>query len=320
MQAVIVNASAPLSMGEVPNPVVGPTDVLIDVKAAGLNRADLMQRAGLYPPPPGASDILGLEVAGIVVEVGSDVTEWAIGDRVCALLGGGGYAELAVAEAGSIFPIPDAMDFASAACLPEAMMTVWANVFLRSALQPGEALLVHGGTSGIGVMALQMARAAQAGPIFATAGSDEKTAVCAELGATHAINYRTHDFVEVVTANGGADVVLDMVGGDYIRRNIEVAKLNGRICNIAYQDGFEATVNFGPVLMKRLVLTATTLRARTAAEKRAIRDAVESQFWGEVATGAISPVLDTALPMAEAEQAHQRLEAGGHIGKIVLTR
>ena len=320
MQAVIVNADAPLTLGDVPDPVVGPTDVLIEVKAAGLNRADLMQRAGLYPPPPGASEILGLEVAGTVAAIGSEVDEWTVGDRVCALLGGGGYAEFATAEAGSVFPIPDGMGFSDAACLPEAMMTVWANVFMRSALEPGESLLVHGGTSGIGVMAIQMARSAGTGTIFATAGSDEKTDMCIELGAAHAINYRTQDFVEVTVANGGADVILDMVGGDYIQRNIEAANLNGRICNIAYQNGFEATVNFGPVLMKRLVLTATTLRARTAQEKRAIRDAVQSRFWDDVGSGAIRPVLDTALPMDQAEQAHQQLETGGHIGKIVLTR
>jgi putative PIG3 family NAD(P)H quinone oxidoreductase len=320
MQAVIVNANAPLTLGDVADPVVGDTDVLIEVKAAGLNRADLMQRAGLYPPPPGVSETLGLEVAGVVAAVGSAVNEWSVGDRVCALLGGGGYAEFAVAEAGSIFPIPTDMDFANAACLPEAMMTVWANVFMRGVLQAGDSFLVHGGTSGIGVMAIQMARSIGASTIFSTAGSDEKTAVCINLGATHGINYRTDDFVEVVQVNGGADVILDMVGGDYIQRNIDAANLNGRICNIAFQDGFEASINFGPVMMKRLILTATTLRARTAGEKRAIRDAVQSQFWGDVASGAIRPVLDTALPMEQAEQAHQLLEAGGHVGKIVLTR
>ena len=320
MQAVIVSDNSPLTLGTVGDPNVGDTDVLIEVKAAGLNRADLMQRAGLYPPPPGASDILGLEVAGVVVEVGSAVDEWLVGDRVCALLTGGGYADLAVAEAGSVFPIPTDMGFAEAACLPEAMMTVWANVFMRGVLQSGESFLVHGGTSGIGVMALQMARSIDAGTIFATAGSDEKTAVCRDLGATHGINYRTNDFVAVVQANGGADVILDMIGGDYIQRNIEAANLNGRICNIAFQDGFEANVNFGPVLVKRLILTATTLRARTSGEKRAIRDAVQSQLWDDVTSGAIRPVLDTAFPMEQAEQAHQRLETGGHIGKIVLTR
>jgi len=320
MQAVVGEPGKPLVLGDAVAPVVGSTDVLIDVKAAGLNRADLMQRAGLYPAPPGASEILGLEVAGIVIEIGPEVTEWDIGDRVCALLGGGGYAELATAEAGSVLPIPEGMSFADAACLPEAMMTVWANAFLRCNLAAGESFLMHGGTSGIGVMGIQMAKAAGAGHIFATAGSDEKTAVCDDLGADTSINYRTDDFVAVVQANGGADVIIDMVGGDYIQRNIDAANLNGRICNIAYQDGFEANVNFGPVLMKRLVLTATTLRARSAGEKRSIRDAVQSQFWDAVSSGDIRPVLDMAFPMEEADAAHARLEAGGHIGKIVLTR
>ncbi len=320
MEAVIATPGEPLVLGAVADPTIGRTDVLIEVKAAGLNRADLMQRAGLYPPPSGVSDILGLEVAGVVAEIGSDVTEWSVGDRVCALLAGGGYAELAAAEAGSIFPIPNAMSFDDAACLPEAMMTVWANVFMRSALLPGESLLIHGGTSGIGVIGIQMARVAGATPMFATAGSDEKAAICRDLGADIAINYRNEDFVSVVKDAGGADVILDMVGGDYIQRNIEVAKLNGRICNIAYQNGFEATINFAPVLMKRLVLTATTLRARTSAEKRSIRDAVQSRFWDAIRSGGIKPVLDIAFPMDEADAAHARLEAGGHIGKIVLTR
>lgn len=320
MEAVIAEPGQPLAIGSVDRPAVGASDVLIDVKAAGLNRADLMQRAGAYPPPPGASEILGLEAAGVVVEIGSDVTEWVIGDRVCALLTGGGYAEFAAADAGSCFAIPASMSFADAACLPEAMMTVWANAFMRGGVASGQSFLMHGGTSGIGVMGIQMARHVGASPIFATAGSDEKVQVCSDLGATHAINYRTEDFVEVVHANGGADVILDMVGGDYIQRNIDAANLNGRICNIAYQNGFEATVNFGPVLMKRLILTATTLRARTNEEKRAIRDDVASMFWAAVASGEIRPVLDGTFAMADAELAHERLDAGGHIGKIVLTR
>lgn len=320
MEAVIAEAGQPLVMGSADRPAVGASDVLIEVKAAGLNRADLMQRAGAYPPPPGASDILGLEAAGLIVEVGSDVTEWTVGDRVCALSTGGGYAEFAVTDAGSCFAVPESMSFADAACLPEAMMTVWANAFMRGNVASGQSFLMHGGTSGIGVMGIQMARHVGAGPIFATAGSDEKVQVCNELGADHAINYRTQDFVEVVSANGGADVILDMVGGDYVQRNIDAANLNGRICNIAYQNGFEATINFGPVLMKRLILTATTLRARTAAEKRAIRDDVASMFWGAVESGEIRPVLDSTFAMTDAEQAHERLEAGGHIGKIVLTR
>ncbi len=320
MEAVIAESGQPLVLGRVDRPAVGPTDVLIEVKAAGLNRADLMQRAGNYPPPPGASDILGLEAAGLVAEVGSEVTEWQVGDRVCALLSGGGYAEFAAADAGSCFAVPEAMTFEDAACLPEAMMTVWANAFMRGEVGAGQSFLMHGGTSGIGVMGIQMARHVGASPIFATAGSDEKVQVCVDLGADHGINYRDQDFVEVVKANGGADVILDMVGGDYVQRNINAANLNGRICNIAYQDGFEATINFGPVLMKRLVLTATTLRARTNDEKRAIRDDVVATFWDAVASGAIRPVLDSAFPMGEAEAAHARLEAGGHIGTIVLTR
>lgn len=318
MQAVIAELGQPLTLGDVAAPVVGDSDVLIEVRAAGLNRADLMQRAGLYPPPPGASEILGLEAAGVVAQVGAGVTEWKTGDRVCALLSGGGYAELASADAGSCFPIPDTMSFADAVCFPEAMMTVWANVFMRSNLLAGESFLLHGGTSGIGTMGIQMARLFGASTIFATAGSDAKVALCRELGATVAINYRTEDFVEVVTANGGADVILDMVGGDYIQRNIAAANLNGRICNIAYQDGFEATLNFGPVLMKRLVLTATTLRARSNDEKRSIRDAVVAQFWDAVTSGEIRPVLDSTFAIDDAESAHARLEAGGHIGKIAL--
>lgn len=320
MQAVVAAPGEPLRLDTVDKPPVGSSDVLIDVKAAGLNRADLMQRAGAYPPPPGASDILGLEAAGIVAEVGSAVTEWNVGDRVCALLTGGGYAEYATADEGCCFAVPPEMSFADAACLPEAMMTVWANAFMRGGVAAGQSFLMHGGTSGIGVMGIQMAQHVGAGPIFATAGSTEKVQVCNDLGADHAINYREQDFVEVVREHGGADVVLDMVGGDYVQRNIAAANLNGRICNIAYQNGFETTINFGPVMMKRLVLTATTLRARTNEEKRAIRDDVAATFWDAVATGAIRPVLDSSFPMSDADSAHARLEAGGHIGKIVLTR
>ena len=270
MQAIIAKDGEPLTLGDVDDPVVGPSDVLIEVKAAGLNRADLVQRAGAYPPPPGASPIMGLEVAGIVKDVGAEVSRWKEGDRVCALLAGGGYAEFAAVDQGSVLPIPLGMSFEHAACLPEAMMTVWANVFLRCGFMAGEAFLQHGGTSGIGVMGIQMAKHAGASKIFATAGSDEKTELCRQLGADVAINYKTADFTEVVKSEGGVDVVLDMVGGEYVQKNIAVTNLNGRICNIAYQNGFEATVNFGLVLMKRLTLTATTLRARTAPEKRAI--------------------------------------------------
>lgn len=320
MQAVIAIDGKPLALGEFDDPVMGSTDVLIDVKAAGLNRADLIQRAGAYPPPPGASPLMGLEVAGVVKEVGADVARWKVGDRVCALLAGGGYAEFAAVDQGSILPIPAGMSFEHAACLPEAMMTVWANVFLRCGFMAGEAFLQHGGTSGIGVMGIQMAKHAGASKIYTTAGSDEKTALCRQLGADSAINYQTEDFVEVVKAGGGVDVVLDMVGGDYVQKNILVTNLNGRICNIAYQKGFDAEVNFGLVLMKRLTLTATTLRARTHPEKRAIRDAVERDFWPAVEEGKIIPVLDSTFPMGEAEAAQAKMSAGGHMGKIVLVR
>ena len=318
MYAVTITDDQTLALADISTPVAGPTDVLIEVRAAGLNRADLMQRVGLYPPPPGASEILGLEVAGIVASVGSEVTEYAAGDRVCALLAGGGYAEFAAVDEGSVLPLPDSLSFAEGACLPEAMMTVWANAFLRCGLQPGEAFLMHGGTSGIGVMGLQMAKLAGAGPIFATAGSQEKVDACLALGADVAINYREQDFAEVVESHGGADVIIDMVGGDYVQKNIAVAKPDGRICNIAYQDGFETPVNFLPVLMKRLVVTATTLRARPHAAKRDIRDAILDDFWPSVIDGTIKPVLDTTFPFDQAEAAHEMLSTGGHIGKIVL--
>lgn len=318
MYAVTIADDQSLSLGEATTPDVAPTDVLIAVKAAGLNRADLMQRMGMYPPPPGASDILGLEVAGVVSAVGDEVTEWAVGDRVCALLAGGGYAEFASVDEGSILPLPDSLSFAEGACLPEAMMTVWANAFLRCGLQPGESFLMHGGTSGIGVMGIQMAKVAEAGTIFATAGSSEKAAACLALGADVAINYREQDFVEVIEEQGGVDVIIDMVGADYIQKNISIAKPDGRICNIAYQNGFDASVNFLPVLMKRLVVTATTLRARSNDAKRDIRDAILDDFWPAVVDGRIKPMLDTTFPFEEAGAAHEMLTTGGHIGKLVL--
>lgn len=318
MQAVMIEADAPLALGTVPVPDIGENDVRIRVRASGLNRADLLQRAGMYPPPKGASEIMGLEAAGEIVACGSSVTGWAVGDRVCALLAGGGYAEYASVDAGSLLPIPDGMDFLSAACLPEAMMTVWANVYDRCAFQPGEAFLIHGGTSGIGVMAIQMAKAYGAGAIYATAGSDEKCATITALGGTRAINYRTEDFETVVKSLGGADVILDMVGADYVQKNISIAKINGRIVNIAYMNGPQVNVNLLPLMLKRLILTGTTLRAREADEKARIRSGVETGFWDAVKSGDIKPVLDTVFPAAEAEAAHAMLTKGGHTGKIVL--
>lgn len=318
MQAVIAEDGQPLRLGEVARPVLKPGEVLVKVAASGLNRADLVQRRGAYPPPPGASSIMGLEISGTVVETGEGVSRFKTGDRVAALLAGGGYAEYAAVDEGSLFPVPDGMDMVKAACFPEALMTVWANVFDRVGFKSGEAFLCHGGTSGIGVMALQMVKLAGASKIHATAGSEEKCALARELGADQAINYKTEDFETLVKEAGGVDVTLDMVGGDYIQKNISVSRPDGRIVNIAYMNGFTAEVNFAPVLMKRLTLAATTLRARPVAEKRRIRDAVERDFWPHVVSGKIRPVLEQAFPVAEAEAAQALMAKGGHSGKIVL--
>jgi putative PIG3 family NAD(P)H quinone oxidoreductase len=318
MQAVIAEDGQPLRLGEVARPVLKPGEVLVKVAASGLNRADLVQRRGAYPPPPGASPIMGLEISGTVVETGEGVSRFKTGDRVAALLAGGGYAEYAAVDEGSLFPLPDGMDMVKAACFPEALMTVWANVFDRVGFKSGEAFLCHGGTSGIGVMALQMVKLAGASKIHATAGSEEKCALARELGADQAINYKTEDFETLVKEAGGVDVTLDMVGGDYIQKNISVSRPDGRIVNIAYMNGFTAEVNFAPVLMKRLTLAATTLRARPVAEKRRIRDAVERDFWPHVVSGKIRPVLEQAFPVAEAEAAQALMAKGGHSGKIVL--
>jgi len=319
MKAVEIEKDRPLFLAEIARPGPGPNEIQVKTAFSGLNRADLVQRMGAYPPPPGASPILGLEISGTITATGSSVTRWKVGDHVCCLLAGGGYAEYVTVDEGSVFPVPAGMSLEHAACLPEAMMTVWANVFDRVHLTAGENFLCHGGTSGIGVMAIQMARVAGAAKVFATAGSDEKCALTAKLGATRPINYKTEDFVEVVKAEGGADVTLDMVGGDYIQKNISAANPDGRIINIAYQNGFQATLNFAPVLMKRLTLAATTLRARPLPEKKRIRDAVEADFWPHVASGAIVPVLHAVFPAGEAEAAHTLMASGAHSGKILLS-
>ena len=318
MKAVIAEDGQPLTLGDFEKPVLNPGEVLVKVAASGLNRADLVQRRGAYPPPKGASPIMGLEISGTIVETGEGVSRFKTGDRVAALLAGGGYAEYAAVDEGSLFPVPDGMDMVNAACFPEALMTVWANVFDRVNLKSGEAFLCHGGTSGIGVMALQMARLAGASKIYATAGSEEKCTLAKELGADRAINYKTEDFETVIKEDGGVDVTLDMVGGDYIQKNISVSKPDGRIINIAYMNGFTAELNFAPVLMKRLTLAATTLRARPVDEKRRIRDAVEKDFWPHVVSGKIRPVLEQAFPVADAEDAQALMAKGGHSGKIVL--
>lgn len=320
MLAIATTQDTPLALQPIERPKPGPQEVLIDIRAAGVNRADLVQRKGMYPPPPGAPDTMGLECAGVISEVGNGVTRWKVGDRVCALLAGGGYAEAVAVDEGSVLPLPETMDFIQGACLAEAMMTVYANVFQRCQLAEGETFLCQGGTSGIGVMAIQMAKLAGAGMILSTAGSAEKCAVITDLGADVAINYREEDFAEVAKTRGGVDVVLDMVGGDYVAKHLDIIKLNGRICNIAYQNGPKVELNLMRLMLKRGILTGTTLRARTAAEKRDLRDAVETRFWGHVEAGRIRTIVDSTFPLAEAEAAQARMTAGGHVGKIVLTR
>ena len=320
MWAVVVETDQPLKLGTVEKPACGPNDVLVEISSAGLNRADLIQRQGLYPPPPGASEIMGLECAGIVAAIGSDVTDWSIGDRVCGLLAGGGYAEFAAVDQGSLFKIPDGMSFDEAGALPEVMMTVWANIFDRCQFKAGEAVLIHGGTSGIGTMAIQMLKTAGASKIMITAGSAEKCAAAQALGANIAINYREQDFEDIVRNEGGADIILDMVGGDYVQKNISAAKIGGRIVNIAYMQGSQVNVNLLLLMLKRLILTGTTLRARPNPEKQRIRDAVLADFWPAVISGVIKPVIDTVYAFEQADAAQAHLAKGGHIGKILLSR
>jgi putative PIG3 family NAD(P)H quinone oxidoreductase len=309
-----------LVLGKRPRPMPGPGEVLIAVAGVGLNNADLLQARGLYPPPPGATDILGMEVSGvIVVEMGDTVTGWKVGDQVCALLPGGGYAEFALANYGCLLPVPHGVELVEAAGLPEAAFTGWTNIADTGRLQAGETLLIHGGTSGIGSLAIQMF-AARGHYIFTTAGSDPKCEACRAFGAARAINYTREDFVAVVKeeSNGkGVDVILDMVGGAYIQRNIEAAAPWGRIVNIAYQDGARAEVNFVPVLIKRLTLAATTLRGRSMDQKRVIRDTLLREVWPLLGTR-IRPVVEQVFPMAEAQKAHEFMAKKGHIGKILL--
>jgi putative PIG3 family NAD(P)H quinone oxidoreductase len=322
MHAVIVRNQGPdyrLELAALGTPKPGPREVLVKVAAAGVNRADLLQARGLYPPPPGAPLTLGLEVAGEIVQTGTGVDKWRPGDKVCALLAGGGYAEYAVATEECVLAAPVAA--AQAAALPEVFFTVWTNLIDTARLQPGESVLIHGGSSGIGTAAIQLC-AVRGQTVFATAGSDEKCRACESLGARRAINYHREDFVEVIcaeTEGAGVDVILDMVGGDYIARNFQAAALKGRIVNVAFQAGWTATVNFAPMLMKRLTLAATTLRSRSNAEKGAIRDALLREVWPLIETGKIKPVVDSTFPLAEAEAAHERMAKGEHIGKIVLS-
>ena len=322
MNAVAVENPGPtaaLTLRKIERPRPGAGEILVKVAAAGVNRADLLQAKGLYPPPLGAPLTLGLEVSGEVAELGAGAVNHKLGDKVCALLAGGGYAEYAAVAEECVLPAPKNVSLTEAAALPEAHFTVWTNLIDTARLEPGESVLIHGGSSGIGTAAIQLCTA-RGQTVFATAGSVEKCAACEALGA-HAINYRTQDFVKAVreaTGGEGVDVILDMVGGDYIERNFHAAALGGRIVNIAFQSGTSATVNFAPMLKKRLTFAATTLRARTNAEKGAIRDALLREVWPLIESGKIKPVIDRVFPLAEAQAAHARMAGSEHIGKILL--
>jgi NADPH2:quinone reductase len=300
-----------------PIPTAGPQDVVIKLAYAGVNRPDALQRAGLYAPPPGASDLPGLEGAGEVVAVGADVTGVAIGDQVCALLPGGGYAEYVATPAAHCLPVPQGMGLDQAACLPETCFTVWSNVFMRGGLKAGERFLVHGGTSGIGTTAIQLAHAMGA-RVFTTAGSAEKCDAARDLGAELAINYREDDFVPLVKAEGGADVILDMVGGDYIARNLSALADDGRLVQIAFLQSPKAQVNFAQLMMRRLTMTGSTLRPQSDLAKARIADALRADVWPLLNAGRIAPVMDSEFALAEAAAAHARMESSAHIGKIVL--
>jgi len=310
-----------LTWSEVEEPVPAPGEVVIRVAAAGVNRADLIQRAGDYPPPPGIAPWPGLECSGVIDTVGPDVVGWSVGDEVCALLSGGGYAERVAVPAGQVMPVPAGVDLITAAALPEVACTVWSNVFMTARLEAGETLLVHGGSSGIGTMAIQLARALGAN-VAVTAGSDEKLARCAELGASILVNYRTEDFVERVLADTdghGADVILDVMGAAYLARNISALAVNGRIVIIGLMGGATTEINLGSLLGKRGAVHATTLRARPLAEKAEIVRRTREVVWPLVETGLVTPVVDSVFPMSEAAAAHELMEASTHVGKILLT-
>ncbi len=307
-----------LRLAQRPTPVAAPGEVLIATAAAGINHADLLQRRGHYPPPPGASDIPGLEVAGTVVSVGEGVDGVAVGAAVSALLAGGGYAAYCAVPAALVLPAPAGLDMLAVAALPEAAFTVWTNVFDRAGLRAGERLLVHGGASGIGTLAIQLAKALGA-RVFATAGTPEKCATCERLGAERAVNYRAADFVaEIEALAGGVDVILDMVGGEYLARNLELLGSGGRLVQIAFLGGAAATVDLSMVMRKRLTITGSTLRARALEDKTSIARAVAARVWPLVESGAIVPVIDSVFPLADAVEAHRRMETGEHVGKIVL--
>jgi NADPH:quinone reductase len=304
-----------------PMPKPGPDEVLIKVAAAGVNRPDVLQRQGGYNPPPGASDLPGLEVAGEIVAVGPDTKRWKVGDRVMALVAGGGYAAYCVAPGPQCLPIPGKLDLVHAAGVPETFFTVWTNVFERGRLQAGESFLVHGGSSGIGTTAIQLASRFGA-RAFTTAGSDEKCSKCKELGAAVAINYRTQDFVQVVkeaTGGQGVDVILDMVGGDYMAKNLQCLAVEGRLVQIAFLKGAKAELNFAGLMVKRQTITGSTLRPQSVTQKGAIAQALEAKVWPLLAAGQVAPLLHATFPLDQAAEAHRLMESSAHLGKIVLT-
>lgn len=305
---------------EVPDPVPGEGEVLVEVVASAVNRADILQRQGFYDPPPGASPYPGLECSGRIAALGPGVSGWAVGDPVCALLAGGGYAEKVAVPAGQLLPVPEGVDPTRAAALPEVVSTVWSNVFMVAHLRPGETLLVHGGSSGIGTMAIQLAKAVGA-KVAVTAGTKEKLDRCAELGADVLINYREQDFVAEIrqaTGGAGADVILDNMGAKYLDRNVQALAVNGRLAIIGMQGGVKAELNIGTLLAKRAAISATSLRARPLDEKAAIVAAVREHVWPLLAAGHVRPVVDREVPMPEAAEAHRLVEESGHIGKVLL--
>jgi putative PIG3 family NAD(P)H quinone oxidoreductase len=321
MRAVIASGTGGpevLSVGEVPDPTPGPGEVLVAVAATAVNRADTLQRQGFYPPPPGASDVIGLECSGTISALGDDVEGWAVGDQVCALLAGGGYASYVVVPAGQLMPVPTGVSLVEAAALPEVACTVWSNVFMVAGLQPGERFLVHGGSGGIGTMAIQLATALSA-KVFATAGSAEKLAACAELGADVTINYRDEDFVDVLKADGGADVILDNMGAKYLGRNVDALATEGRLVIIGMQGGSKGELDINALLRKRGAVIATSLRSRPADDKAAICASVVENVWPLVADGTVRPIVHTTMPLEDVAAAHALMESSDHIGKIVLT-
>ena len=321
MRAVIVTEPGgpeALTVVDLPDPEPGPGEVLVKVAGTAVNRADTMQRQGFYPPPPGASDVLGLECSGTVAALGEGISGWAVGDEVCALLAGGGYAELVAVPAGQLMPVPDGVDLVTAGSIPEVACTVWSNLFMIAGLQPGERLLVHGGSGGIGTFAIQLASAMSA-KVFTTAGTAEKLAACADLGADVTISYRDEDFVEVLREAGGADVILDNMGAKYLGRNVDALATEGRLVVIGLQGGTKGELDLGTLLRKRGAVIATSLRSRPAEEKAIIAASVVEHVWPLVADGQVRPIVHATLPLDRVADAHRLMEESSHIGKIVLT-